>query len=41
MGTTGDVIPDATLTNVYEMEFSLLRAIIGDKLPGLDAEASD
>jgi hypothetical protein len=28
MGVTGDVIPDAELRNVYELEFSLLRAIL-------------
>lgn len=28
MGVTGDVIPDAPLRNVYELQFSLLRSIL-------------
>ena len=32
MGVIGDVIPDATLREVYELEFRLLRAVIGDGL---------
>jgi len=34
MGVTGDVMPDATLRNVYELEFQLLRTLIAE--PPLD-----
>jgi len=30
MGVTGDVQPDATVRNVYELEFRLLRAVVSD-----------
>ncbi|UCD49533.1 MAG: hypothetical protein JSW27_18620 [Phycisphaerales bacterium] len=30
MGVTGNVIPDAALRNVYELEFQLLRTLISD-----------
>lgn len=33
MGVIGDVVPDAKLRGVFEFEFTLLRAIIEDKLP--------
>jgi hypothetical protein len=29
MGVTGDVVPDAQLRNVYELEFQLLRSTVG------------
>ena len=32
MGVIGDVIPDASLRNVYELEFQLLRSVISDAL---------
>jgi hypothetical protein len=32
MGVIGDVIPDASLRNVYELEFQLLRAILSNTL---------
>jgi len=33
MGVTGDVVPNADLLRVYNLEFSLLRAIVEDRLP--------
>jgi hypothetical protein len=30
MGVTGDVLPDAALRNVYELEFQLLRTLLSD-----------
>ena len=30
MGVIGDVIPDAALRNVYELEFRLIRALVDD-----------
>jgi hypothetical protein len=32
MGVTGDVEPDADLRKVFDLQFALLRAIVGDKL---------
>jgi len=37
MGVIGDVIPDATLRNVYELEFRLIQSLIGD----ISQEATD
>jgi hypothetical protein len=37
MGVTGDVIPDASLRKVYELEFQLLRTIISDAPERTDA----
>jgi hypothetical protein len=34
MGVTGDVEPDAALRKVFELQFTLLRAIIEGKLEG-------
>jgi hypothetical protein len=34
MGVTGDVIPDATLRNVYELQFRLLKSILGPAASG-------
>jgi hypothetical protein len=33
MGVTGDVIPDAPLRDVFELEFSLLRSLLAEKAP--------
>jgi hypothetical protein len=33
MGVTGDVVPDADLRKVFDLQFTLLRAIIQDQLP--------
>jgi len=33
MGVIGDVIPDAALRNVYELEFRLIRALVGEMEP--------
>jgi hypothetical protein len=33
MGVTGDAVPDAAMRQVYEFEFTLLQAIIEDRLP--------
>jgi hypothetical protein len=34
MGITADVIPDAPMLKVYQLEFALLRGIVEDRLPG-------
>ena len=34
MGTTGDVVPNPELRQVFDLQFALLRAIIEDRLPG-------
>jgi hypothetical protein len=34
MGVTGDVMPDAELRKVFDLQFTLLRAIIGNTVPG-------
>lgn len=41
MGATGDVVPDALLQKVYDLEFCLVRAIVEDKLPKAAAESPD
>ena len=33
MGVVGDVVPDERLRKVYDFEFELLEAIVGDRLP--------
>lgn len=33
MGVTGDLVPDAELRKVYELEYQLLRGIVNDKPP--------
>ena len=33
MGITGDVVPDADLRKVFDLQFALLRAIVQDQLP--------
>ena len=33
MGVTGDVVPDAKLRKVFDVQFSLLRAIAEDRIP--------
>jgi hypothetical protein len=33
MGVTGDTLPDPAMRQVYEYEFSLLKAIVEDRLP--------
>jgi hypothetical protein len=35
MGVTGDLIPTDDMKAVYEVQFSLLRAVMGETLPGL------
>lgn len=39
MGVTGDAIPDAELRKIYDVEFALLRAIVGGKLVSQPATA--
>jgi hypothetical protein len=36
MGITGDLVPNAELRAVYDVQFSLFRAIMGGTLPGPD-----
>lgn len=31
MGVTGDLLPDADMRNVYEVEYRLLRRMISDE----------
>ena len=33
MGVTGDVVPDAELRKVFDLQFALLRALVQDQLP--------
>jgi hypothetical protein len=33
MGVTGDVVPDAELRKVFDLQFALLRAVLQDQLP--------
>jgi len=33
MGVTGDIVPDASMRAVYDLQFKLLRAIVSDTLP--------
>ena len=35
MGVTGDIVPKDDMRAVYEVQFSLLRAIMERRLPGV------
>jgi hypothetical protein len=37
MGVTGDVVPDAELRKVFDLQFALLRAVLQDQLPAAAA----
>jgi hypothetical protein len=41
MGVTGDVEPDEALRAVYEVQFRLVRGISEDRIPTLDASATE
>jgi hypothetical protein len=40
MGVTGDAIPDAAMKDVYEFEYTLMRAIVEGKVPAIAGPAA-